>query len=105
MHIVHSIVTNVLGGQIEVAQTPLTPRRLLEAIERAKQKTAARITLATFTAAYRLDPMVPLLAAISPVPLEANSAADKSSANSETVPTRIATCAGGPPKLVSPIWR
>ena len=27
-----------LGGRIEVAQTPLTPRRLLEAIESAKQQ-------------------------------------------------------------------
>ena len=30
---------------------------------------AARITLATFTVAERLDPMVPMLAAVAPVPL------------------------------------
>lgn len=48
---------------------PAAIEAMVAALPTPEAQTAARITLASFTVAERLDPMVPMLAAVAPVPL------------------------------------
>lgn len=49
---------------------PAAIEALVSALPTVAEQTAARITLASFTVAYRLDPLVAMLAAVAPMPLD-----------------------------------